>query len=69
MWDFDPAETVGEKFGKFLDVKGVKGIRRLVKEIAVTATTGHHNNELIGKAQIPLSVWLKHIIFFYINKV
>ncbi|KRT83052.1 C2 domain containing protein, partial [Oryctes borbonicus] len=55
VWDFDPAETVGEKFGKFLDVKGVKGIRRLVKEIAVTATTGQHNNELIGKAQVPLS--------------
>ncbi|KAK9693959.1 C2 domain [Popillia japonica] len=55
VWDFDPAETVGEKFGKFVNVKGVKGIRRLVKEIAVTATTGQHNNELIGRAQIPLS--------------
>lgn len=56
VWDFDPAETVGEKFGKIFDVKGVKGIRRFVKEIAVTATTGQHNNEFIGKAQIPLSV-------------
>ncbi|XP_022905569.2 protein unc-13 homolog 4B isoform X2 [Onthophagus taurus] len=55
VWDFDPAETVGEKFGKFFDVKGVRGMRRLVKEIAVTATSGQHRNELIGRAQIPLS--------------
>lgn len=56
VWDFDPAETVGEKFGKILDVKGVKGIRKLFKEIAITATTGQHENELIGIAKIPLKV-------------
>ncbi|KAL1506494.1 hypothetical protein ABEB36_005849 [Hypothenemus hampei] len=55
VWDFDPAETVKEKLGKFFDVKGVKGMRKLVKEIAVTATTGQHDNELIGRAKIPLN--------------
>lgn len=62
MWDFDPAETVKEKMGKFLEVKGVKGLRKLVKEIAITATTGQHDNELIGKASIPLKV---SIIYYY----
>lgn len=41
---------------KILDVKGVKGLRKLMKEIAVTASTGKHDNELIGKANIPLKV-------------
>ncbi|XP_060523502.1 protein unc-13 homolog 4B [Cylas formicarius] len=54
VWDFDPAETVKEKLGKIFEVKGVKGMRKLVKEIAVTATTGQHENELIGRARIPL---------------
>ncbi|RZC32407.1 unc-13 -like, partial [Asbolus verrucosus] len=55
VWDFDPAESVKEKFGKFFDVKGVKGMRKLVKEIAIAAATGQHENELIGVAKIPLS--------------
>ncbi|XP_048522853.1 protein unc-13 homolog 4B isoform X3 [Dendroctonus ponderosae] len=55
VWDFDPAETVKEKLGKLFDVKGVKGMRKLVKEIAVTAATGQHDNELIGRAKIPLN--------------
>ncbi|KAJ3619664.1 hypothetical protein MTP99_005328 [Tenebrio molitor] len=55
VWDFDPAESVKEKFGKFFDVKGVKGMRKLVKEIAVAAATGQHENELIGVAKIPLN--------------
>ncbi|XP_077293918.1 C2 and C2B_Munc13-like domain-containing protein staccato isoform X3 [Arctopsyche grandis] len=54
VWDFDPAESVKEKMSKILDVKGVKGLRKLMKEIAVTASTGKHDNELIGKANIPL---------------
>lgn len=56
MWDFDPAESVKEKFGKLFEVKGVRGIRKLVKEIAVTAATGQHENELVGRARIPLKV-------------
>ncbi|XP_066150952.1 protein unc-13 homolog 4B isoform X3 [Euwallacea fornicatus] len=55
VWDFDPAESVKEKLGKLFEVKGVKGMRKLVKEIAVTATTGQHDNELIGRARIPLN--------------
>ncbi|XP_076251022.1 C2 and C2B_Munc13-like domain-containing protein staccato isoform X3 [Rhynchophorus ferrugineus] len=55
VWDFDPAESMKEKFGKIFDVKGVKGMRRLMKEIAVTATSGQHENELIGRASIPLN--------------
>lgn len=55
VWDFDPAESVKEKFGRFFDVKGVKGMRKFVKEIAVAAATGQHENELIGVAKIPLS--------------
>jgi hypothetical protein len=54
--DFDPAETVREKMMKIGDVKGVKGLRKLVKEIAITASTGKHNNELVGKATLPLKV-------------
>lgn len=56
VWDFDPAETIGEKMTKFLDIKGVRGFRKLMKEIAVTASTGKHDNELIGRCSIPLRV-------------
>lgn len=47
---------------KITDVKGVKGLRKLMKEIAVTASTGKHDNELIGTAQIQLKV--RFIPFF-----
>lgn len=56
VWDFDPAETVGEKMSKIMDVKGVKGFGKLMKEIAVTASTGKHDNELIGRCTIALKV-------------
>ncbi|XP_011878688.1 PREDICTED: protein unc-13 homolog D isoform X5 [Vollenhovia emeryi] len=54
VWDFDAAETVPEKMSKVKDVKGVRGLVKLAKEIAVTATTGSHNNEFIGRCRIPL---------------
>lgn len=54
--DFDAAETVPEKMSKVKGVKGVKGLVKLAKEIAVTATTGNHDNEFIGKCRIPLKV-------------
>lgn len=54
--DFDAAETVSEKMTKVFDVKGVKGFRKLLKEIAVTASTGKHDNELIGSCNIALRV-------------
>lgn len=56
VWDFDPAETVGEKMSKILEIKGVRGFRKLMKEIALTASTGKHDNELIGGCSIPLRV-------------
>uniref|UniRef100_A0A1B0BSP5 Uncharacterized protein n=1 Tax=Glossina palpalis gambiensis TaxID=67801 RepID=A0A1B0BSP5_9MUSC len=53
--DFDAAETVKEKFNKLLDVTGgVKRLRKLMKEIAMTASTGKHDNELIGRTAITL---------------
>lgn len=54
--DFDPAETVKEKMTKIFEVKGVKGLRKLMKEIAITASYGKHDNELIGTTNIPLKV-------------
>ncbi|KAL4716125.1 hypothetical protein ACJJTC_013902 [Scirpophaga incertulas] len=54
VWDFDPAETAKEKMTKIFEVKGVKGFRKLMKEIAITAYNGKHDNELIGTANIPL---------------
>jgi BAI1-associated protein 3 len=39
---------------KITEVKGVKGFRKLLKEVIVTASTGKHDNELIGRACIPL---------------
>ncbi|XP_073955464.1 C2 and C2B_Munc13-like domain-containing protein staccato isoform X4 [Choristoneura fumiferana] len=54
VWDFDPAETVKEKMTKIFEVKGVKGLRKLMKEIAITASYGKHDNELIGTTNIPL---------------
>ncbi|EEB13180.1 conserved hypothetical protein [Pediculus humanus corporis] len=56
VWDFDPAETIREKMTKIGDVKGVKGFSKLIKEIAVTASTGKHDNELVGTTNIPLKV-------------
>lgn len=56
VWDFDAAETVKEKVTKVGEIKGFKGFHRFVKEIAVTATNGKHDNELIGTTIIPLKV-------------
>lgn len=54
--DFDAAETVPEKMSKVRDIKGVRGLVKLAKEIALTATNGNHDNEFIGKCQIALKV-------------
>lgn len=56
VWDYDAAETVGEKVSKITEVKGVKGLRKLMKEIVITASTGKHDNEFIGKCSISLRV-------------
>lgn len=39
---------------KFFDVKGAKGFRKLMKEIASTASSGKHDNEFVGSAKVPL---------------
>lgn len=67
VWDFDPAETVGEKMSKILDIKGVRGFRKLMKEIALTASTGKHDNELIGRCSITLRVSLDFHQFFSVS--
>ncbi|XP_060801527.1 protein unc-13 homolog 4B isoform X1 [Amyelois transitella] len=67
VWDFDPAETVKEKMTKLFDVKGVKGLRKLMKEIAITASTGKHDNELIGTANIPLNSIPAHGMTMWFN--
>lgn len=43
---------------KLLDVKGIRGLRKLMKEIAMTASTGKHDNELIGRTAVTLKVKL-----------
>lgn len=61
VWDFDAAETVKEKVNKLMEVKGIKGLRKLMKEIAMTASTGKHDNELIGRTAITLKVSVKKL--------
>lgn len=39
---------------KIPDVKGLKGMSKLMKEIASTVSSGRHENELVGRANIPL---------------
>lgn len=39
---------------KVKSVKGMRGFVKLAKEIAITATNGNHNNELIGNLSVPL---------------
>lgn len=51
---------------KVKDVKGVRGLVKLAKEIAVTATTGSHDNEFIGRCRIPLKV-ICYIIKIILN--
>ena len=59
--DFDAAETVPEKINKVKSLKGVRGLVKLAKEIAITATHGNHDNEYIGETRIPLKVSLKRL--------
>lgn len=67
VWDFDPVETVKEKVTKVSKAKGFKGVRKILKEIAVTATYGKHDSELIGITQIPLKVNLLYTYYIHVN--
>lgn len=56
VWDFDPAETVVEKLSGLNNIKGMRGFRRLLKEIATSAVNQGNLNELIGSCEIVLTV-------------
>lgn len=56
MWNFNTGETVRQTISKVMDVKGVRGLGKLMKEIAVTTSTGNHHHKLIGSASIVLKV-------------
>jgi hypothetical protein len=48
-------DTVEEKNKKYNNVKGIKGLKKLLKGVASGLK---HDNKLIGSATIPLQVWL-----------
>lgn len=55
--DFDTAESVTEKMSQIMDVKGVKGLKKLLRDMATAFSSGKHNNaELIGSAFVQLKV-------------
>lgn len=66
VWDFDPAESFTEKLSSVNNVKGIRGFRRLLKEITTSALNEANLNELIGSHEIPLTVSYRHLspLFF-----
>lgn len=54
VWDFDAAEPIARKVSKVLEVKGAKGFRKMVKEVAGNMTSGKQEDEYIGGAKISL---------------
>ena len=56
--NFNPDKTVQEKIKEIRKVKGVKGLKILLKEVVSSAAARKHDNKLIGSAFIPLKVWL-----------
>jgi hypothetical protein len=55
--NFSQDEAVEEKTKKHNKVKGIKGLRTLLKGVASYASAGKHANKLIGSTSIPLKVW------------
>jgi hypothetical protein len=53
-----PDKTVQEKIKKIGKVKGVRGLKLLLKDVASSASAGKHGNKLIGSVSIPLKVRL-----------
>lgn len=53
--NFSQDRTAGEKNKKHHEVKGIKGLKTLLKEVA---SAGKHKSKLIGSASISLKVWL-----------
>lgn len=56
--DYDPEESVTEKMRRFGEVKSTKGLRVLMKEIALTASAGKEQHDFLGWIKIPLKVTL-----------
>lgn len=52
--DYDPEETLKDKMKRFGEVKSTRGLRILMKEIALTASTGKQSHEFLGCLKIPL---------------
>ena len=50
---------------KIGEVKGARGLRKLIKELAITVSTGKHDNELVGIAKLPLKV--SYLIMLNLN--
>lgn len=69
MWDFDPAETITEKLSSISNVKGMRGFRRLLKEITATAINQANLNELIGRCEILLTVSFANIFLLILNVI
>ncbi|XP_035714351.1 protein unc-13 homolog 4B isoform X3 [Folsomia candida] len=55
VWDYDPEETLADKMKRFGEVKSTRGLRILMKEIALTASTGKQSHEFLGCLKIPLN--------------
>jgi len=53
--NFSQDRTAGKKNKKHHKVKDIKGLKTLLKGVA---STGKHDNKLIGSASISLKVWL-----------
>ena len=54
--DYDPEESLSDKMKRFGEVKSTKGLRVLMKEIALTASTGKQQHDFLGCLKIPLKV-------------
>lgn len=54
--DYDPEETLKDKMKRFGEVKSTRGLRILMKEIALTASTGKQSHEFLGCLKMPLKV-------------
>ncbi|CAG7828570.1 unnamed protein product [Allacma fusca] len=54
VWDYDPEESLSDKMKRFNEVKSTRGLRILMKEIALTASTGKQTHEFLGCLKIPI---------------
>lgn len=67
VWDFDPVEAIATKLSSFNDVKGMRGFRRLLKEITASALNESNLNELIGQCEISIPVSCEEFVAFFVQ--